>query len=162
MLRNLDLRIGVLEEQRVGDRRFFETEEGADLIFAALVASARTRHREKLRLYAAVLAGAATYNRPEEVEPEALLDSLIGLTPIEVSMLRVIHECRTKGWEVTVAAFPAEAQPQQGLHIARLTAAGFIGTFHVSTLGGGVNATTPTSALTALMALAPTLGEDHA
>jgi hypothetical protein len=80
-----------LQEEKV-DKQYLESEEWFDLILKALEASARTRHIEKLQLYAKVLVGAVVKGNRSKHSPEDYLTILTELTMRELEVAKALYE----------------------------------------------------------------------
>lgn len=91
MLKDLEREMGGMQESMV-DKRYLGSEEFFDLILKAIEAAARTREREKIRIYARVLKGAVTIQDREGTSPEEYLAILSELTLREIQMARVVYE----------------------------------------------------------------------
>lgn len=70
------------------DKDYIESEEFFDLVFKAWESTKRTRHNEKIHLYAKLLAGAVPFQDRAENSPE---DYLSVLTELSVQELELAH-----------------------------------------------------------------------
>jgi len=73
------------------DRKYLESEEWFDLVIKAIEAAVRTRHKEKINLYARVLRGAVTIQNRQEFSPEEYVAVLTELTLREIEVAQVIY-----------------------------------------------------------------------
>jgi hypothetical protein len=89
-LEDLKVEMNHLKENMI-DNEYLESEECFDLVLRALEAAAKTRDREKIRLYSKVLRGAVTIQNRKEYSPEEYLGILAELTPKEIEVARVIY-----------------------------------------------------------------------
>jgi hypothetical protein len=138
------------------DRSFLETEEFYDLLTRAGRAAMETRDREKIRMYAALLIGAAVHPAATTpLEPEAALVSLISLTPTEVSLLRVIIDKTAGGasWPPNPEDVPAELVLDHDFHCKHIEAAGLIVEQPVYDRGQAGGSYVPTATLGRLVEL---------
>jgi len=116
-------RVSRLEQEKL-DRRYVETEEFRDVAMAAIEAAKRTSRADKRRWIASVLIGAARIDRPADLDAEALLDTLAGLTARELQMLNWLSLWRG---DVHVAEMlPDLYVSDLDYHLHRLDAAGMI------------------------------------
>lgn len=127
-----------LGEEKV-DRAFLDTEEWDDLVIRAMRSAADTRDREKIRLYAALLVGAAATDRDRDVDLESLLSAIAELSPLEIRLARSIYEMQkldvdrdleltevvARGWG-DPAKYPAEAMANLTFHLKRLERTGLV------------------------------------
>lgn len=132
------------------DRPFLESEEFYDIAARVMRASTETRDREKIRMYASILLGVASSERPESgVEAEAALASLVALTPQEVHILRLIIDKTAGGawWPPHPSDVPEYLRADHDFHCKRIEAAGLIaqaGVWAPETAGGARFVPTPT------------------
>ena len=111
------------------DRDYVQSEAFDDVVLAAIEAGRRSSSREKRRLVAAALIGAATVDRPQGLDAEALLDTLGALSSEDLMLARRLYQGldRTVGG-IVAGALPPPDVPDVDFHIARLVAAGlFVG-----------------------------------
>ncbi len=80
-----------LLETRVVDKDYLESEQWVDLVMRAMEAAARTRDREKIRLYAKILKGAVSNRNLREFSPEEYLTILSEMTPLEIQVATSIY-----------------------------------------------------------------------
>lgn len=73
------------------DKEYIDSEEFFDLLFKAWESTKRTRHDEKISLYAKILAGALPLQDRREHSPEDYLAILTELNPQEIDVLRVLY-----------------------------------------------------------------------
>lgn len=79
------------------NKDFFNTEEFFDLAIMAMDAAARTRSREKVKIYARVLLGAATTWPQPDHDPETYLSILSEITPTELEILKALYRVQKDG-----------------------------------------------------------------
>lgn len=122
-----------LEETKV-DRRYLDSEDWHDLLLRAFRAAADTRDPEKVRLYAAILIGAAKVDGMPGLDPEAILASVADLSPAEIGLARVMYANETapgdlstmERWERTLADPPANVRDDVTFHLKRIERTGLI------------------------------------
>jgi len=169
LLRELCAMVGRLEADKV-DIRYLESEEYRDRFAKAWRLAEDTRDQAKIRLYAAILAGAARIDRDEFLEPESTLSALAELSPGDLMVLEDFWQHRGQQGASEFIEYqyePAQVDPRLPralhghvlFHLLRLERAGLVkeaaGAI-VGYTGGGFSAT-PT--LCALMALVAQLGD---
>lgn len=136
---------------------FLESEEWVSVVHRAIDASARTSSREMITHYAALLVNAATHEEPASPPPDLLISTLAELSPIEVSLARVIWSdgksinydegqppyrvhVAPGSWEKVSQQFPDAARPNLIFHLKRLERSGLIseitGTYGGATMYG--------------------------
>lgn len=74
------------------DKDFLNSDEWLDLVLRSLEAATRTRHRDKIWLYARLLRSAARVQDRHGMSPEDYLTILVDLTPTEIVVARAIYE----------------------------------------------------------------------
>lgn len=74
------------------DEEYQQSEEWLDLRLKAIEAAYKTRHREKIELYARILTGAVKIDGRAGHDPETYLDVLAEMSLIEVQLLKVYFE----------------------------------------------------------------------
>jgi hypothetical protein len=115
-------------DQRKLDKTYIETDAFQDAVIAALEAGRRTADADKRRVIAAILLGAAFTERPPQLDVEALLDTIGGLSPQDLALARILYD-ESGGDEpkaiVTGAVGPADF-PDREFHLKRLEAGGLI------------------------------------
>ena len=130
----------------------FESEEWVDTVVAAFNASAQTRDREQIRLYAKLLVGSAIEHEAELPEMSTLIAVLAELSPLELALARVIadmpgsirydaqqqarREVTDSSWQFVIDNMPVAAKPNFLFHMKRLERVGL-----VSELTGGFGGT---------------------
>jgi hypothetical protein len=115
-----------LDESKV-DKDYFRSEEWADLLLKAIYSSAQTRDAEKIKLFAAILAGAATQERPIDLDVEAVLGTLANLTPVEITIAGKMYEAVEADPTVFVDGLPTPpVDADAEFHMKRLEAAGLV------------------------------------
>ena len=87
-----EARLEVLDEAGKFDETVLDDPEYQSLAFQAAVASAGESQDEKIEWYAAILAGAASHDRPKDLNMRALLATLTSLTPEEMRLARQFYE----------------------------------------------------------------------
>ena len=150
---------GLLDRLEDKGRLAEEVLESADfhaLVFQAAVASAQESEAEKIDWYAAILAGAASTERPPELNARALLSSMTFLTAEEMRLARRFYEdADTEGWSVIDGLKQPMWGPNTGLFLRRLENADLISPRTIT--GGGPGGPTRSYFVTAtfqrLMAL---------
>lgn len=84
------------EMERVDDSKvdlaFLDTEEFEDLIIGTMRAAAQTRQKEKLHLFAQILAGAVQVQDRDGHDPEDYLDILAELKPQDLELLHRLYD----------------------------------------------------------------------
>lgn len=93
LLQNLANEVEKLDEKTI-DKEFLESEEFFDLLALAMEAAARTRHKEKICLYARVLSGATITHKRKHDDPEQYLKILSELSLRELQLLAAIVQAR--------------------------------------------------------------------
>jgi hypothetical protein len=91
LLRNLETEMGFIEEKMV-DYEYLRSEEFFDFLTKVIEASAKTRDRAKIHLYAKMLRGSVVLRDKREFSSEDYLNILIELTPRELEVASVIFE----------------------------------------------------------------------
>jgi hypothetical protein len=147
LLTALGARVDRLGEEKL-DRSFLESEVFLDLLWRALIAGAQTRSQEKLEAYASILAGSLSIERQLDLDPEALLDALTGLSPQEVQALYVFWRLSGQGTTKVSSEFSLDRFVLQ-----RLSGAGFVYEQSGAMLDYSGGDYMATSALRALMQL---------
>jgi hypothetical protein len=77
------------------DRRIFDTEEGFDLVNKTFAAAARTRQREKLKVFAKILRGALTLKERTH-DPELYLRIVDEMSEKELEVALLLFEVKEK------------------------------------------------------------------
>lgn len=111
-------------EERVIDKNFVKSEEFFDLLVKVLDASARTRHDEKIRIYARILCNSTINEYHILYNPEDYVDVLSELSIQELHLARRIYLSQKStpqndkeadlgwvkrcGWEHIIESVPAE------------------------------------------------------
>jgi hypothetical protein len=110
-----------LAEQRLADPEFHA------LVFQAAIASAQESDNDKIGWYAAILAGAASTERPRDLNVRALLSSMAFLTADELRLARRFYEEFDQSKFSIVDGAPTPAWgPDTGLYLKRLETANLI------------------------------------
>lgn len=93
-IEELKAQVSHLEESKV-NHEFLESEQGFDLIVKAFNSSARTRQREKIKLYAKILKGALTKGKEfEEDEAELYLKIVEELSIKELQVALLLYKLK--------------------------------------------------------------------
>jgi hypothetical protein len=74
------------------DQQFLESEEWGDLLRRAFRLAADTRDRDKIRVYAGILASAASSDHLGAIDAEAALSAIADVSPNELVLARAIHK----------------------------------------------------------------------
>ena len=120
-------RLERLEEKARLDKEVLESPEFSALVFQAAVASAYESEAEKIEWYAAILAGAASRQRPSELNVRALLSSLTFLTTEEMRLARQFYEDFNQArYSIVDGAKTPAWGPDTGLFLKRLETANLI------------------------------------
>ena len=90
LLEQLKIDILDLKETNI-DRKYLQSEEFFDLLIKTLELTAKTRHREKIKIYSKILRNSLIENIRERNDPEDYLSALSELSPIEIEMLKAIY-----------------------------------------------------------------------
>lgn len=96
MISDMTNQLMALTESKI-DKDFFSTEEWYDLFLKASDAAIRTRHREKIKLYATILASASVLPNEAEHDPELYLSIITELQPFELRVLNAMYELQKEG-----------------------------------------------------------------
>jgi hypothetical protein len=97
------------------------------LVFQAAVAAAQESEAEKIEWYAAILAGAASRDRPPELNVRALLSSMVFLTAEEMRLARQFYEDFHQSKHAIVDGAPTPNWgPDTSLYLRRLESANLI------------------------------------
>ncbi len=139
LARETDERIDRLEERaRLNDVRL-ESAEYHALVFQTAVAAAQESEDEKIKWYAAILAGDASLERPVELNTHALLSSITFLTADELRLARAFYEdFAQKTYSIVDGALAPRWGPDTSLYLRRLETANLIVPHFVSGLPGGL------------------------
>jgi hypothetical protein len=110
------------------DRDYIDGDGFKDAVISAVQAAKRSSAKGKREWVAALLIGAATTDRPPDLDAEALLDTLAGLTERELHILRWVWTHKNKDGTFHSASLPAHLQgPDYNFHLRRLESAGMVG-----------------------------------
>lgn len=110
------------------DRGYVQSDAFGDVVMAAIDAGRRSSSLNKRRVVAASLVGAITIDRPSGLDAEALLDTLGGLSPDDLSVARLLYSAVDRTTFGIVGGAAPPNVPDVDFHIARLVAAGlFVG-----------------------------------
>jgi hypothetical protein len=133
-------RIRKLEEKARLDEQVLKQPEFHALVFQAAMAAAQEsdKSKSKIDLYAAILAGAASRDRPPDLNVQALLSTMTFLTSDEVRLARQFYEDFDQSKFSIVDGAPTPAWgPDTGLYLRRLESANLIAPHFVAGLPGG-------------------------
>lgn len=90
----LNNQIEQLDKSKI-NHTFLEKEEGFDLIIKAFNSASRTRHNEKLKLYAKIIKGALTEGKEfQEEDPELYLEIIEELSVKEIRVAKCLYELK--------------------------------------------------------------------
>jgi len=130
-------RLDRLEDKGRLDEEVLESQEFHALVFQAALASAQESDAEKIDWYAAILAGAASTERPPELNARALLSSMTFLTAEEMRLARRFYEDADSdaGWSVVDGLKQPLWGPNTGLFLRRLENADLISPRLISAMG---------------------------
>ncbi len=103
---------------------YLHSPEFEDVMIVGLEAGRRTRAREKLRMIAAILVGAATIDAPKELDVEAVLTAIRDLSPAELWIAREVYRLAMLPGNLRRANPPVGVDADFQLH--HLEAAGLI------------------------------------
>ena len=127
LARQTEVRVDRLEERGRLDDQILESPEFHSLVFQAALAAAGETDAEKVDLYAAILAGAASTERPSELNVRAVLSTLTSLTADELQLARQFYEDFDRGQNAIIDGLATPAWgPDTGLYLKRLEIANLI------------------------------------
>ena len=120
-------------DSRKVDHAYLDTDAFVDVVMAALEAARRTSNRAKHRILAAILTGAASTDRPQQLDVE---DVLVVLRDLSTPALALLQEIlvQAKGepvGSITTAIVPPTV-PDREFLLNRLVAAGFVREMKIS------------------------------
>lgn len=119
--------IASLEQAQLRDDEFVRSAEWQGAAVQALLASAQETEREKIDLYAELLAGAASRQRPEALDLRALLSTLISLSVREVKLARALYAAdQAKKWSIVAGNEKPDWGPDTDFCLKRLEGVGLI------------------------------------
>jgi hypothetical protein len=141
--------LGARLDQTKVNREYLTSAEYVDGAMAALDAARRTSDRNKLRIIAAFLLGAATVDRPADLDVEAVLVSIRDLSPTMLWMAGRIHDLATQAaTRVSQGRAIPPAVPDRDMVLSRLVAAGLINAAGTSRFDVFTGEYVPTDTLT--------------
>jgi hypothetical protein len=109
------------------DREYVESPDFEGIVLAALEAGRRSNDLHKRRWVAAVLVGAATNERPRDLDTEAILNTIGTLTSAELTLARLIYEGVDRtDFGIVQGVAPPAGFPDLDFHLKRVGAAGLI------------------------------------
>ena len=94
LVEELRAKVDSIEVAKI-DEEYLQTEEFADVLMRAVREALQTRHREKLEVLAAVVAGSAVVDRAASLPAEEALTALGGLSVREIQLALMIHDQST-------------------------------------------------------------------
>jgi hypothetical protein len=100
LMHELQAELSVLQNCKVdwsGLQTYVQSEPYLDLMIKAVETTARTRHDEKIRLYARVLSNALLLQDLEDPSPEEYLDVLAELSPRELAVAKALYDQQKEG-----------------------------------------------------------------
>lgn len=110
------------------DKTYVQSDDFQDVVIAALESGRRTADAQKRRFIAAILLGAAFAEKPQQLDVEALLDTIGNLSPQDLALARLLYD-ESGGDEpksiVTSVVGPVDF-PDRDFHLKRLEAGGLI------------------------------------
>ncbi|KIX15210.1 hypothetical protein [Dethiosulfatarculus sandiegensis] len=84
-------KVSKLDEVKI-NKDFLKTEEFYDLLLKAMDGAAKTRHKEKIKIYTHILVSAAIEPDNSNQDPELYLTILTELLPIELRVIKDLYE----------------------------------------------------------------------
>ena len=122
-----ETRLQRLEETRRLDANVLQDPDFHAIVFQATIAAAQESEKEKIDWYAAMLAGAASTERPAAMNVRALLSTMTSLTADELRLARRFYEdFHQSGRPIRDGAAPPNWGPDTGLYLAHLDSADLI------------------------------------
>lgn len=124
----------------VNDRLDTTVTEGQlyDAAIKALRGSIETGDREKVRILVAILAEAATRDRPDQLDAETVLGELVNLSSASLRVARQMYDEAAAESHPVNAGVPAPSgDPDADFHTQRLEAAGLIQVVHIQAQAAG-------------------------
>ena len=94
MIEQLREQMNNIEEEKI-DKNAFDTEEGFDLVQKTFIAAAKTRQREKLKVFAKILRGSLT-RKNKRHDPELYLKIVDELSERELEVALLLFEVKEK------------------------------------------------------------------
>lgn len=91
LLTKFSEQITTLQEEKI-DREYLNSEAWLDLMLQAIDTASRTRHQEKIQLYARILAAAVPIQDRLQHSPEEYLSVLAQMTQHELALSQAIYE----------------------------------------------------------------------
>jgi len=135
--RRTEERIDRLEHKARLNEHVLESPEFHALVFQAAVAAAQESDAEKIEWYAAILAGAASTERPAGLNARAMLSSMTFLTADELRLARRFYEDFGQAkYSIVDGTPPPPWGPDTGLYLKRLETANLIVPHMVNGLPG--------------------------
>lgn len=96
LLEQLKRDISELKEKDI-DNDYLQSEEFFDLLIKTLESAAKTRHREKIKIYSKILRNSLIEKNRQKNDPEEYLSALSELSLIEIEMVKTIYEYDKQG-----------------------------------------------------------------
>jgi hypothetical protein len=122
-----EARLRRLERRRRLDVQVLRDPRFHALVFQAAVAAAQDGDTEKIDWYAAILAGAASRDRPADLNVRALLSSMAFLTAEEMKLARQFYEDFDQSKHAIIDGAPTPNWgPDTSLYLRRLESANLI------------------------------------
>jgi hypothetical protein len=122
-----EARLQQLEEAGRLDEKVLQDPQFHAVVFQATVAAAQESESEKIDWYAAILAGAASTERPADMNVRALISTMSFLTADEMRLARRFYEdFKQRGRAIRDGAHQPAWGPDTGLYLARLESADLI------------------------------------
>jgi hypothetical protein len=122
-----EARLQQLEEAGMLDENVLQDPQFHGIVFQATIAAAQESESEKIDWYTAILAGAASTERPAEMNVRALLSTMSFLTADEMRLARKFYEDFNQlGRAIRDGAPPPAWGPDTGLYLAHLESADLI------------------------------------
>ena len=122
-----EARLRQLEESGRLDEKVLQDPHFHAVVFQATLAAAQESETEKIDWYAAILAGAASTERPASMNVRALLSTMTALTADEMRLARRFYEdFHQRGRAIRDGAPPPAWGPDTGLYLAHLESADLI------------------------------------
>jgi uncharacterized heparinase superfamily protein len=110
------------------DKTYIQTDEFQDAVIAALDVGRRTADAGKRRIIAAILLGAAFTEKPQQLDVEALLDTIGNLSPQDLALARHLYDesGRDEPKAIVTGVVGPVDFPDREFHLKRLEAGGLI------------------------------------
>ncbi len=120
-------------DSRKVDHAYLETDAFVDIVMAALEAARRTSARAKHRVLAAILTGAASTDRPQQLDVEDILVVLRDLSTPGLNLLQeILVQAKGEPSGSIMTAVVPPTVPDREFLLNRLVAAGFVREMKIS------------------------------